>query len=300
MTDTSPGTAPSSDEGGAVPCFWDVFIREAVGPFVLEVPGDDDEVVEWEVPYPSADAVAALDVTYSDQDILYLLMDDDDTTDTILDLYEDLPISELQEAVDDIRAHYGILTPSPYGWAQLMKDFRKYGEDLERDAVTEGLDLYDWVRHHEELPWAKLYRVLLDRAREGGYVEAARLLDEELALEQVKAETEGKKKGAPKPRPSVVGWTRDRENGERATELLEQLVHAVWAASPKFKGKGGKRPSGHARPELAYNKVKRYALYVEHDEIASMLLGSRHKPLDLEPLWETGRDELDEDEEHER
>lgn len=270
--------------------YWETFINEAVGPFDFTLE-DGDLLRTFTAPHPSRAAVEALDECSSDVDVLYELLDEDDA-DEVLDILEDYPVSELQDLVDDIRAHYGLLTTPPYGWATLVKDLDKYGEAVERDLFQAGRDLYAWVRDHEELPWAKLYRCHIDYAPEGSWMEAARLDDDELALEHVKAERQGKVSKGPR-RPSLVGWTKDRENAERTVELLEQVLHAVWGASPKFKGKGGKKPGPHPRPDTGYARAKRYALYVEHDEMASMLLGSRYTRKFTNGLWDDDEDALD-------
>ena len=276
-----------------VSSFWDTLLREAVGSFSFVLEDEAGYAYPFEVDYPSAAAVAELDeVGHSDVDTLYVLLEEDDA-DRVLDLLDDLPITELQDLVDDVRAHFGILVPPPYGWAALVDDLERYGAAVERDLHDAGRDLYDWIRDHERLPWAKLYRVLLNDPPEGGHVEAARLADEDLALQQVKAEARGEV-ARRTSRPRLQGWTREREQNERIVELLEQVVHGVWGASPKFKGKGGAKPKGHPRPTTAYEKMRRYALYVEHDEIASQLLGSRYTPRVSRSLWDDGGDALDE------
>ena len=248
--------------------FWDELLAEAVGPYIFTLEGR-----EYVVDPPLYEDVAALDTAVSDWDVLDELLDED-VADAVEAAYAEYPVSALQSLTDDLRAHFGILTPPKYGWAALVRDMNAYGPALERDLADIGLDLYDWVRDHENLPWSKLYRLGLDHAAEGGWVEAARLLDEELAREAVEAEAEGEV--APSRRPSIKGWTVDRENGLRTVELLEQVVHATWGSSQKFKGKGGPPPKQHPRPETAYEKVRQYRMYVEHDEIASALLGDRY------------------------
>lgn len=280
------------DEHEPTASFWDDLLREAVGSFSFVLEDENGVAYPFEVDYPSAADVEDLDeVGHSDVETLYLLLGEE-AADFALDLLEDYPVSELQEIVDDIRAHYGILVPPPYGWAALVDDMARYGAAAERDLFEMGRSLYDWIRDHEELPWAKLYRVLLNDPPEGGHVEAARLSDEELALQQVKAEQKGDiPRRSSKPR--VQGWTREREQNERIVELLEQVVHGIWGASPKFKGKGGAKPKPHARPTTAYEKMRRYALYVEHDDIASQMLGSRYTPRVDRSLWDDGGDALD-------
>lgn len=253
--------------------FFEQLLGEAAGPYLLDL--DGDEIV---VAVPSADGVCELDTAVTPTEQLDALVGED-LADDILDVYDDRPASELVELIDDIRAHFGILVPPLGGFLRLVETLDLYGEDVERDLIDKHLNLYDWVRDHGNTPWDKLFR-FLDRAPEGGWYAAALASDIELAERVAKLEQEqGKPAGA--KRPSLVGWTRDRDTDTAILETLRRIEAAIFQASPKVKGRGPKAPKSLPRPLTARERYEKYRLYVEHDDIASKVLGSRYKRLSL-------------------
>lgn len=249
--------------------FFETLLSEAVGPFFLDL--DDGHTIVVEV--PDADDVADLDVTLSVPDQLDLLVGED-TADEILDLYATRPHSELVDLVDDIRAHFALLHPPECGWAGLVDEINRYGRAIEKDFWGRPDDLYDWVRDHDNLPWDKLLR-LLPALPVGGWYHAAIADDDERARQVLEMEARGELP-APSKRPSLVGWTQEREQLTEAVELLQQVVHAIWGASPKFKGKGGRPPQRHPRPQTARDRAEEHMALIEHDDIAAQLLGDRY------------------------
>lgn len=266
----------NADEDGSAASFFETLLDEAVGPFFVTLDGGTELVVE----VPDAGDVADLDTTTSVHDLLDLVAGED-VADVIADAYARRPISDLADLVDDIRAHFGILTPPRYGWAYLVSELDRYGEDIDRELIDHRLNLYDWVRDHTNTPWDKLFRII-ERPIDGGWYAAARGSDIELAERILEAESRGEIV-APSRIPSLVGWTTNRELMTALLELLEQILHGTYAASPKFKGKGGRPPKRHPRPKTGRDRAERVRSYRDHDEIASQLLGSRYKPILSDP-----------------
>lgn len=249
--------------------FYEQLLREAVGELVIEVEGTD-----FAITYPTADDVAALDELVRPTDILDAMVGED-TADDILDLIDERPISVLNDIIDEIRSHYACLIPPRYGWAKLVEEFDLYGEAIERDLIDLNLNLYDWFRDHENTPWDKLFRIL-ERAPDGGYYNAARLTDVELAQKIAELQDSGElSKGS--NRPPVLGWTREKDVMLQLLETLERIEYGLYAASPKFKRATGPKPRRKPRPVFAKDRVERFRLYVEHDDIMSQVLGSRYR-----------------------
>lgn len=261
-----------TDDNGSAASYFETLLDEAAGPFVFHLDEDGPELV---VEVPDAADVADLDSTGSVHDQLDLLVGEH-LADVIAEHYARRPISELADLVDDIREHFAILIPPDAGWAYLVHEIDRYGEAIEKDLFTMPGDerLYDWVRDHLSNPWNRLLR-LLPALPEGGWYYAAIADDDERAMQRLEMEQRGE---LPKPskRPSLVGWTHDRELLTEAVESLGQILHGVWGASPKFKGKGGKPPARRLRPQTARDRADEYQALVEHDDISSQLLGSRY------------------------
>lgn len=260
------------DDSGPTASFFETLIEEAVGPLFVTLAG-----VEHIIDVPASADIADLDQVASLSDQLDCLIPDEDQVDTILDAFDDQPHSALAGFVADVRAHFGILTPPPYGWAALVAELDRYGEAIERDLINLRLDLYDWIRHHEHLPWAKLFRIL-QRPADGSYYTAARASDLELAEEIARLEADGLIE-PPTSTPGLEGYTAEREVLTRLADSLERIEHAIWAASPKFKGKGGRAPKPTPRPRTARDRLATIQTYRDHDEIASQVLGNRYKPI---------------------
>lgn len=258
------------DDSGPTASFFELLLEEAVGPLFVTLAG-----VEHIIDVPASIDVADLDQVTSLSDQLDCLIPDEDQVDAILAAFDDQPHSALAEFVADTRAHFGILTPPRYGWAALVSEIDRYGEAIERDLLNLQLDLYDWVRKHEHLPWAKLFRIL-QRPADGSYYTAARASDLELAEQIARLEAEGLIE-PPTSTPGLEGYTAERESLTRIADALDRIEHGIWAASPKFKGKGGRAPKPTPRPRTARDRLATIQTYRDHDEIASQVLGTRYK-----------------------
>ncbi|MGU3587174.1 hypothetical protein ACLBYD_28995 [Rhodococcus sp. C26F] len=263
------------DDNGSTASFFRVLLGEAVGPFVLSLDEDDEDGPELVIEAPDSTDVADLDTTVSVHDQLDLLVGDE-LADVILDHYARRPFSELADLVDDIREHFGILVPPDTGWAYLVDEIDRYGDAIEKDLFAMPGDerLYDWVRDHLNNPWNRLLR-LLPALPEGGWYHAAIANDDERAQKILEMEQRGELP-PPSKRPSLVGWTSEKALLTSILDSSRQTAHGVWAASPKFKGKGGKPPRPLPRPQTARDRVEEFQALVEHDDIASQLLGSRY------------------------
>ncbi|NKR61720.1 hypothetical protein GS474_23970 [Rhodococcus hoagii] len=261
----------NADENGSAASFFDILVNDAVGPFFVSL----DDGVELMIEAPSSDDVAQLDTTVSVHDQLDLLADED-TADAILDHYARRPISDLADLVDDIREHFGILVPPDHGWAYLVDEINRYGEDIEKDmwGMPNQADLSDWILDHPNLSWNKLFR-LLPALPAGGFYHAAIADDDERADRILEMEADGDLP-APSKRPSLVGWTPERAELAAAVDLLQHILHGVWGASPKFKGKGGRPPKRRLGPQTARERAEERQTLREHDDIASQLLGTRY------------------------
>lgn len=261
----------NADENGSTASFFETLLDEAVGPFFVSL----DDGTELVVEVPAADDVADLDTTTSIHDVLDLLVDED-TADTIADAYARRPISELADLVDDIRAHFALLTPPDQGWAYLVDEIDRYGIAIDRDlfGMPGNARLYDWVRDHEDLPWNNFLR-MLPTLPVGGWYYAAIADDDERADQILEMEARGELPPRSN-RPSLIGWTPERELMTEVAELLEHVVHGIWGASPKFKGKGGKPPQRRPRPETAHDRAEERDALREHDDLSSQLLGARY------------------------
>jgi hypothetical protein len=254
--------------------FFETLLNEAVGPYFFDL--DGAEVV---IPVPSADAVCDLDIAVSVHEQFAALVDDEDLVDEVLEVFEDRAVGEFVDLVGDIRSHFGVLVPPDGGFLRVVETLDLYGEEIERDLIGLGLNLYDWVRDHEDTPWSKLFRIL-ERPPEGGWFTAALASDIELAERIAKHRKESGEKPPP-ARPSLVGWTRDRDTSTSILETLRRIEAGIFQASPKVKGRGPKTPRNLPRPLTAQERFEKYRLYVEHDDIASKVLGSRYKRLSV-------------------
>lgn len=260
----------AADGNGSAASFFETLLGEAVGPFFVTL----DDGTELVVEVPSVDDVADLDTTVSIHELLDLLVSDEDTADAIAHAYARRPIGELAELVDDIREHFGILIAPMCGWAYLVNEIDKYGDAIEKDLLGKPEDLYDWVRDHLGTPWNKLLR-LLPALPVGGWYYAAIAGDDDRAREILELESKGE---LPKStnRPSLVGWTPVIEKLTEIVEAARGTQHGVWSASPKFAGKGGPPPQPLPRPLTARERVEEEQALLEHDDIASQLLGKRY------------------------
>lgn len=258
--------------GPAASSFFRTLLDEAAGPFVAHLDDDSPAIV---VEAPESADVADLDTTVSVYDQLDLLVSED-LADDITEHYARRPFSELADLVDDIREHFGILVPPDAGWAYLVDEIDRYGAAIEKDlfAMPGDEKLYDWVRDHLSNPWNRLIR-LLPALPEGGWYFAAIADDDERAQQILEMEQRGELP-APSKRPSLVGWTYERAKLTELVDSQRRTEHATWGASPKFKGKGGKPPRPSPRPQTARDRVEEFQALVEHDDIASRLLGDRY------------------------
>ncbi|APE11008.1 hypothetical protein BO226_18880 [Rhodococcus sp. 2G] len=263
------------DANGSTASFFRVLLSEAVGPFVVSLDEDDEDGPELIIEAPDSQDVADLDTTVSVHDQLDLLVGED-LADVITEHYARRPFSELADLVDDIREHFGILVPPDTGWPYLVDEIDRYGAAIEKDLFAMPGDerLYDWVRDHLNNPWNRLIR-LLPALPEGGWYYAALGNDDERAQKILEMEQRGELP-PPSKRPSLVGWTHERAQLTNMVDSLRRIEHATWGASPKFKGKGGKPPQPSPRPQTARDRVEEFQALVEHDDIASQLLGSRY------------------------
>lgn len=250
--------------------FYEQLLMEAAGPLVVVAQGH-----EFHVEVPCADDVCQLDETIRPHDVLDLLTGD--AYDGLLDVLEDQPASETIAVADQVREHFALLHLPPEGITAVVEEIDLYGEAIEYDLVGLGLDLHDWVRHHAVMPWAKLLR-LTARLPPGSHYSAARAVDEDLARRIAELEANGT---IPKPskRPSLIGWTAEREQLTGIADALRYISHGIYAASPKFKGTGGAAPKPSLRPRTAFDVVHAEQRLVEHDDIMSALLGSRYTPM---------------------
>lgn len=261
----------NADENGSAASFFETLLDEAVGPFFVTLDDGTDIVVE----VPSADDVADLDTTTSVHDQLDILAGPD-VADVIADAYARRPIGDLAELVDDIRTHFALLVPPDEGWAHLVDEIDRYGVAIDRDllGMPGTVRLYDWVRDHLNLPWNYLMRNLPALPVGGWYYSA--IADDDERADQI-AEMEARGELPPRSnRPSLIGWTAERELLTEISELLEHVVHGVWGASPKFKGKGGKPPQRRPRPLTARDRAEERQAMREHDDISAQLLGARY------------------------
>lgn len=201
----------------------------------------------------------------------------EDLDDDELDLLEHLPGGKLVALVHRLRRHFAVLHPPADGFTRVIHEIDRYGEAIEADLhAAFGLDLLDWFRDHDRWPWSKLLR-LLERTPEAGHYETARRGDDELAREIADAQERGELPAASK-RPRLLGWTHERELLTAILEETRRNTHGIWAASPKFRGKGGRAPRNLARPQAAADRLASLALLAEHDEIGAALLGERYQP----------------------
>ncbi|OZC55960.1 hypothetical protein CH276_28040 [Rhodococcus sp. 06-470-2] len=262
----------NDDENGS--SFFETLVSEAVGPFFVEIADAPDIVVD----VPPSDAVAELDLVTSVTAQLDILVGED-VADQILDHFDTLPASALTDLVDDIREHFGILVAPDIGWTELIGEIDKYGVDIERDLmnIPNAPRLYDWIRDHRNTPWNLLTR-MLTRMPEGGWYLAAIGSDLDRAQKQLAMEADGEI-SSPSRRPSLVGWTSEREKQTEIVETLRRVEHGIWAASPKFKGKGGRPPKNLLRPLTARARAEELRTFADHDEIGAQVLGSRYKPI---------------------
>ncbi|ROZ49387.1 hypothetical protein EEB13_05545 [Rhodococcus sp. WS3] len=263
MTDNDNGSAES---------FFEQLLDEAVGPFFVSAEDGSDIIVTT----PAAEDIADLDTTTSLTDQLDILTGND-VADLILELYASSPVSDLAQLIDEIREHFGLLVAPSLGWAQLVDELDRYGAAIERELIDHRLDLYDWVRDHRNTPWNKLFRILA-KPIEGGHYLAAISSDLDRAQKMLAMEDAGK---LPKPssRPSIIGWNSQRELLTETVETLRRIEHATYAASPKFKGRGGKAPKNFPRPRTARDVATELRSFRDHDEIGAQVLGDRYKPI---------------------
>lgn len=226
------------------------------------------------VEVPASDDVCGLDDDDSPQAVLDLLTGD--AYDDLLDLLDEMPAAAMTELADEVARHFAVLHRPPAGITAVVDDLNRYGPGLEFDLAERGLDLHDWVRDPARHPWAKLLR-LADRLPPGSHYAAARALDVDLATEIALARRE-KRLPPPSKAPALEGWTAEVSLLQQVVDVLRGVEHAVWGASPKFKGKGGTPPKPGLRPRTAADTVRTAEQLAQHDTLASQLLGDRYRP----------------------
>lgn len=245
---------------GFVSILWD----EAVGPIVVQV---DDE--DFELPVPDADTVAALDLSDDPEDVLEYL----GAPEEMFDALEDLPFSHTTAAAQRALQQYGLWIPPTKGWRWLSRELERYGPGIEGDLSARQINLYDFVRDSVGWPWTKLER-LLEWFPTGGPYRTMVLLDQKLADEMA---DEQENDDRPRDnRPPAYGWTPQIEVLTQMADTLDMIHHGVWATSPKHK-MSRKPPKARRRPRIARESVANRRLLRDHDDIATMLLGSRYQ-----------------------
>lgn len=264
------------DDDGPDTSFFSDYLNEVAGPFVIET-----NEFEFTVDAPDPKIGNALDaeVPYLDLfEILTECLDDDDFTE--LDNYfQGRPHGELTAVVEDMLDHWALVgAPRDGGFSRVVAEFDRYGADIEFDLATMGVELALWITDHERYSWNKLFR-FLRRLPAGGHYSAALAMDVELAEAMAEQREKDKAAGVPADnRPSLIGWNFNTAMQQAALDQMRRLEWAMFASSPKFKGKGGKAPAPSQRPRTAADLVHTRARWVEHDDIAGQLLGKRYKP----------------------
>lgn len=266
---------PDTDEEDSAPSLFEQLLDEFRGPWRGKV-GDLDEV---EIEVPTSATVADLDDVTDPAEILDLLAGED-LADELLDELEDRPAHELTDLVGQLLEHFVLADPPEQGMAAIVDEVDRYGAAIEADLVFSGsgLLLIDWFRQPDRYPWSLLLR-LLPRMPESGHYDTARRDDDELAAridELIDAGQLAKPKGN---RPPLLGHTRDRALMQDILDVLRRIEHAEWAASPKFKGKGGRPPKNSPRPVGAMDRRREQQRLERLDDIALAALGhDRFRP----------------------
>jgi hypothetical protein len=251
-------------------------LDETVGPFTVRV--DDVEVI---LDAPGPEIGDALDEGAGPLDVLELMIEDDDELDDVLDALDARPLSAAAEIVEAARWHWGLVNPPPEGFRRVCAELDRYGAAIEFDFQSLlGVDLGEFIRNPERWSWSKFMR-LLSGLPAGHHYAAALALDIELA-EAVAAKRAADEAAGIKVvkdnRPSLIGWTAERAELVAVKDGIRRIEHAVWGASPKFKGKGGKSPKASPRPRVAADVIEARRMRLEHDDIAGQMLGKRYTP----------------------
>jgi hypothetical protein len=265
--------APSSLGDG--PAFFREYLDETVGPFAVTI-----GTTEYELDAPPPVIGDALDEGDSYLDLLELLVDDDDLFDGILDYLEAQPQSVTVAIVEDALDHWGLVNPPRHGFKRVVSEIERYGAAIEFDfQEILNLNMAVFVREPQDWPWSKFMR-FVEQLPTGHHYAAALALDVELAEAMARQADEDKKNGIRRPdrRPSLIGWTPEQAALVAIGDGIRRVEHGVWAASPKFKGKGGKAPKPSPRPRVASEVVEARRLRLQHDDIAGKMLGKRFTP----------------------
>lgn len=258
--------------------FYTRYLDETCGAFTISIDGD-----EWVVDSPPPIIGEVLDSGADTLDTLEFLVAslDDDEFDDLLDVLSDRPHSHTGSVVEAMRWHWALINPPrDGGFARVVSELHRYGDAIEWDLIREGIDLAQWFTDPDRHTWDKFMR-FLSKLPAGGHYTAALAMDVELA-EAVAAQREkDKADGKPEPaapRPSLIGWDPAAADRAQMKDSLRRLEHAIWGASPKFKGRGGKPPQAGPRPRTAAEMVDARRRRIEHNEIAGAMLGKRFTP----------------------
>ncbi len=265
------------DPAPPVESWFSSYLDETAGPFTISIDGD-----EWVVDAPPPMIGEVIDTGADTLDMVEFLvasLDDDEFAD-LFDALAARPHHEAAKLADAMRWHWGLVNPpADGGMARVVSEIHRYGDAIEFDLAVLGIDMAQWVRDPDHHSWAKFVRFLA-KLPAGGHYAAALALDVELAEAVADQAARDKAAGKPEvpPRPSLIGW--DSAASDRATmkDSLRRLEHAIWGASPKFKGRGGKPPQPAARPRTAGEMVEARRRRIEHNEIAGAMLGKRFTP----------------------
>lgn len=259
------------DTGDGRPSLFEELLAEHAGPYRGRV-GD----LDLDVDSPTADTVCELDDVNDPSEVLDLLVGPE-LADDILDELDCRPAHELADLLEDMRRHWALLDTPAGGMTRVVEEIDCYGEAIEADLILSGgLLLIDWFRDPDRWPWSLLLR-LLPRLPEGGHYDTARRDDDELAAHIDDLIREGTL--VRPPRPPLLGYTRERALLQDILDVLRRIEHAEWAASPKFKGKGGRPPKATPRPVSAMDRLAEQQRIARLDEIAVAMLGDRARIL---------------------
>jgi hypothetical protein len=252
--------------------FFTEYLDEVVGPFVVVVGS-----YEYTLDAPAPTIGDLLDVDGSVFDMIDELCTETDVADDLLEHFESRPVSEAQAFVEAALDHWGLVDPPRDGFARVCTELDKFGDAIEYDLELIGVDLRDYVLGRRT--WAQLMRYLA-KMPVGGHYSAALAGDLELAIARAERAAADKAAGikAPDKAPSLVGWTPELAKLYDLVDSQRATTHAVWGASTKFKGKGGKAPRPARRPNTADARVATMLLKKEHDEVAGAMLGKRYSP----------------------
>jgi hypothetical protein len=238
---------------------FDVFLREAVGPFVL-VAGDTRIVIE----HPPSVAVAALDLVDTPAAALRLLLDASVLA-RVGALFEGQPASAMAGLTRDVREHFGVTGSPPGGWAALVNLLDRYGAALEADLFERTWDLLDFFRGVR--PWPQLLR-LMDHLPPLSHFRRAVADDDDLAR---RAELAALGRPSSRGAPSLAHWTEMDDLIATLTDGFTLVQLAIASANtPKGKSPPKFRPT--PRPRSAWQRAQSRRDETVHQEIVAQLL----------------------------